>query len=112
MHFHPTYKILSARAEDADQQLATIKKKFAFFHERFKIDSTYGEYMLEGLDVFAHAFTLTKDGQTVAVVSKKFFAYSDTYGVEIIGNEDDIFILALVIILDQVIFDTNQQPTQ
>ena len=108
MHLHPTYVILSARPGDSERQLAVVKKKFAFFHQRFKIDSIYGEYTLEGLDVFAHSYKVTKNGITVASVSKKFFSMTDSYGVEISGEEDDVFILALVIVLDQVLFDNQQ----
>lgn len=107
MHLHPTFNLLSARSGDSDRQLAVVKKKFAFFHQRFTIDSVYGEYSLEGLDIFAHSFTLMKNGQTVAIVSKKYFSLSDTYGVEIAGNEDHAFILSLIIVLDQVIYDKH-----
>jgi uncharacterized protein YxjI len=104
-HLHATYNLLSARSNDSDRQLAVLKQKFAFLQKKFKIESIYGEYALEGLDIFAHAFTLTKNGRTAAIVSKKFFSLSDTYGVEIAGDEDQSFILALVIIIDQVLYD-------
>ena len=107
LHLHPTYNILSARSGESDRLLATLKKKFTWVHQKFNIDSVYGNYSLEGLDIFAHSFTLTKDGRTVAIVSKTFFSLSDTYGVEIVGNEDHPFILALVITLDQVLYDKN-----
>ena len=109
LHLHPTYLILSNRSGESDRQLATVKKKFAFLHQKFKIDSVYGEYALNSLDIFAHSFTLTRNGQTVAIVSKKFFSFSDSYGVEISGEEDHAFVLALVIVLDQVLYDKNQQ---
>ncbi|CAF2566724.1 unnamed protein product [Rotaria sp. Silwood2] len=105
LHLHPTFNILSARSDDSDRQLAVVKKKFAFLHQKFNIDSVYGPYSLEGLDIFAHAFTLVKNGRTAAIVSKKFFSLSDTYGVEIAGDEDQAFVLALVIVLDQVLYD-------
>ncbi|CAF4601359.1 unnamed protein product, partial [Rotaria socialis] len=105
LHLHPTFNILSARPNDSDRELAVVKKKFAFFHQKFNIESIYGNYSLEGLDIFAHSFTLAKNGQTVAIVSKTFFSLSDTYGVEIAGDEDHAFILALVIVLDQVLYD-------
>lgn len=105
LHLHSTFKILSARYEDSDRELAVVKQRFTLFHEKFNIDSVYGSYSLEGLDIFAHSFTLVKDGQVAAIVSKKFFSLSDTYGVEIAGNEDQAFILALVIVLDQVLYD-------
>jgi uncharacterized protein YxjI len=106
-HLHPTFNILSARDGESDRPLATLKKKFAFLHQKFNIDSIYGQYSLEGLDIFAHSFILTKDGYPVATVSKKFFSLSDSYGVEISGKEDHAFILALVIVLDQVIYDNR-----
>ena len=60
----------------------------------------------EGMDIASQSCTVTKDGQTVATVSIKFFAMSDTYGVEISGaDEDHAFILAIVIILDQLMFN-------
>jgi len=44
----------------------------------------------------------------VATISKKFFSLADTYGVEVAANEDQAFILALAIVIDQVI-DENEQ---
>jgi uncharacterized protein YxjI len=106
-HLHPTYNLLSARPNDSDRQLAVLKKKFTFLHQKFNIDSIYGQYSLEGLDIFAHSFTLTKNGRTVAIVNKKFFSLSDSYGVEIAGDEDQAFILALVIVVDQILYDKD-----
>lgn len=106
LHLHPTFHILSARQEDSDRQLAVIKKKFAFFQQKFHIDSVYGQYSIEG-DIFAHSFVLRKNGHVIATVSKQFFAFSDTYGVEISGTEDHAFILALIIVIDQTIHDKD-----
>jgi len=57
---------------------------------------------MKGLDIFDHAFTLmNKDGKTIAIVNKKFFSLSDTYGVEMIDSnnnkqqEDHTLIIAL-----------------
>jgi uncharacterized protein YxjI len=109
LHLHPTFNLLSARNGESDRQLAVLKKKFTFFHNKFNIDSIYGQYCLEGLDIFAHSFTLTKNGRVAANVSKKFFSFSDSYGVEIAGDEDQAFILALVIVLDQILYDDKNR---
>ncbi|CAF3182985.1 unnamed protein product [Rotaria sp. Silwood2] len=82
-HFHPTFNILSARDGDSDRQLAR-------------------------LDIFAHSFVLTKQGQVVVTISTALFSLADTYGVEIAANEDQTFILALVIVIDQVLYDENR----
>ncbi len=107
LHLHPTYNILSARAGDSDRELAVVKKKFTFLHQTFDINSINGQYSLEGLDILAHSFILTKNGKPVAIVSKKFFSWTDSYGVEISGYEDHVLILALVIVLDQVLYDNR-----
>ncbi len=109
LHLHPTYNILSARDDDSDRQLAVLKQKFAFPRANFDIDSAYSQYALEGLDPIAHTFTITKNGQAVAIVSRQFFSIVDTYGVEIVGDEDQAFILALVIILDEVLHGNVHQ---
>ncbi|WP_304943498.1 LURP-one-related family protein [Vallitalea guaymasensis] len=48
-----------------------------------------------------------KNGNIVATVSKEFFSFSDTYGVDVNDNEDYGFIIALVIVIDQIIHDNN-----
>lgn len=36
----------------------------------------------------------------VATVSKQWFAWTDTYGVEIASGEDDVLILASTVVID------------
>lgn len=106
-HFHANFKISSTRPYDFGQELAVAKKKFGFLHDRFKIHSVYGDYSLEGLDILSHSFALIKNGRKVASINKKYFAFSDTYDVEVDGNEDQPFVLALVIVVDQVLYDKH-----
>jgi len=105
-YFLDQFNILSACDGDSDRQVASIRQKFTFFKHCYKIYSIYGEYKMKGLDIFDHAFTLmNKDGKTIAIVNKKFFAMADTYGVEMIDSNNDKeqenhpFILALIIVL-------------
>ncbi|CAF1318570.1 unnamed protein product, partial [Rotaria sordida] len=50
LHLHTTYKILSARDGEVGRKLAVVKQKFAL-HEKWSINSVYGEYKLEALDL-------------------------------------------------------------
>ncbi|CAF3855903.1 unnamed protein product [Rotaria sp. Silwood1] len=105
-HLHPTYNILSARHGDFCRQLGVLKQQFELlFHKKFNIDSVYGQYCLESLDISAHSFILTKNGRIVATINKTYFSTSDTYGVEIAADEDQAFILAIVIVLDQILYN-------
>jgi len=83
-----------------------VKKEFTFFKPKFNIESVYGDFTLEG-DIFAHDFNIIKNGKPVAFVTKKWISLSDTYHVDISDEEDQPFILSLVIVLDQILYDDN-----
>lgn len=88
------------------KHLARIKKEFTFFKPRFVIESTMGNYTMEG-NILSHNFEIHKGDKTVATVNKKWFAFADTYGADIADDEDQPFMLALVIVIDQVLHDNN-----
>jgi uncharacterized protein YxjI len=85
---------------------AKVKKEFAFFSNRFDIDSNMGNFKIEG-DFFAHDFSIVKDGSIVAKVNKKWVDWGDTYEIDINEQQDYGFILALVIVIDQVLHDNK-----
>jgi len=41
----------------------------------------------------------------VASVSKQWLSFSDTYGVDTVGGENDAFIIVMVICIDQILHD-------
>lgn len=88
------------------QLYAVVKKEFSFFRPKFQIHGTHAQYRAEG-NVWAMDFNILREGRPVAQVSKRWFSWSDTYGVDISDEEDPVFILALVIVLDQVLHDNN-----
>jgi len=55
----------------------------------------------------AHDFSILKDSKVVATVDKKWLSFADTYMVEISDDEDQAFMLAMIIVIDQVIHDKN-----
>jgi uncharacterized protein YxjI len=108
-HVRPTYKIQSVLANGtSDRLLAVVKKNFRFLQNEFTIYSIYGPYSLKDLDIVAHSFILTKDGQTVAVINKKSVSMSDTYDVEITSDQNQVFIFALVIVIDRCLFNKDK----
>ena len=44
----------------------------------------------------------------VAVASKQFFSWTDTYGVDIENGEDDVLILASAVVIDMVLAASHQ----
>lgn len=101
--FLPEYYIYAG-----GQQVASVKKQLTFFTPKFMIDSVYGSYDIEG-DFFGYDFQITKDGRVVAVISKQWFSFSDTYGIDIEDGEDHAFLLTLAIVIDQVLHDEKRR---
>ena len=90
-----------------DEVTARVKKQFTLLKPRINIESQYGEFTIDG-SVFAYNFRVSKDGKVVADVSKEFLSFSDTYGVDVYDENVD-FILALVIVIDQIFHDNRNQ---
>ncbi len=51
-------------------------------------------------NIVDHEYTIERDGQQVAEVSKRWFRVRDTYGVEVAPGENDILILASTAVID------------
>jgi uncharacterized protein YxjI len=51
-------------------------------------------------NIVDHEYTIERDGQRVAEVSKRWFRVRDTYGVEITPGENDVLILATTAVID------------
>ncbi len=109
--FYIEQKLLKLFAEytlyQKGQPVATCKKRFSLFGSKFDIFSDFGNFSIEGAPM-NYNYAIFKDSRLVATVDKKFFSFSDTYGVDIADNEDFGFILSLVIVIDQVVHDDNK----
>src|SRR4051812_10969345 len=93
----PTYEI----ARDGNVVAQVKKHLFAFFHHRFTVDVP-GPDDLEAEGNFTdHEYTFRRHGETVATVSKQWFSWTDTYGVDIQPGEDDVLVLASAVVIDQ-----------
>ncbi len=96
LSFGPCFEI-SAQG----RELAVVKKHlFTFFKCQFSIDVP-GPDDLEATGSFLeHEYIFERGGQEVAKVSKKWFSFADSYGVEIKDGQDDVLILASAIVID------------
>jgi uncharacterized protein YxjI len=53
-----------------------------------------------GGDLFGHEFTIQRDGQTAATISKRWLSLTASYAVDVARGENDLLILATVLALD------------
>lgn len=92
----PTYEIYR------DGALAAVVKKqlFTFLNCKFTVDVP-GPDDLEAVgDFLDKEYTFNRGDTAVATVSKRWFSFSDTYGVDIADAEDDVLILASTAVID------------
>lgn len=94
----PTYEI-----HRNGQLAATVKKQlFTLFHCRFMVDVPGpNDYEAKG-DFLDREYNFERQGDTVAQVSKRWFTWTDTYGVDIREGEDDVLLLASTVVIDMV----------
>jgi len=98
MAWGPTYEI-----ESQGRLVAVVKKKFfTLLRCRFTVDVP-GPDDLEAQGSFLdHEYSFTRHDREVAQVSKRWFAWTDTYGVDIAEGEDEVLILATAVVIDMV----------
>ena len=81
------------------QEVLTIKKELSFLKPRYTIDAA-------GIDVHGNwwemNFQVLQHGEVVGQVSKEWFTWGDSYKVQILNEEMETIIIALVVAIDCV----------
>ena len=95
----PTYEITIDGKDVAEVR----RHLFTPFREQFTIDIHGGGDMEINGDLFSHEFTIGRDGQIVATISKRWLSMTASYAVDVAPGEDDVLILASVLALDLAI---------
>jgi uncharacterized protein YxjI len=92
----PTFQI-----DIGGERVAAIRKRrFTFMRERFTIDVDGPDDLEMSGDVFDHEFTITRQGQVVATISKRWMTTRDIYAVDIAPGQNDLLLLCSVLALD------------
>jgi uncharacterized protein YxjI len=94
----PTYEVYRGA------RLAAVVKKhlFTFFKCRFTVDVPGPDDPEAVGDFLNHEYQFQRGGRTIATVSKRWFSWSDTYGVDITPGEDDVLLVAATVVIDMV----------
>jgi uncharacterized protein YxjI len=92
----PTYEIYR------DGQLTAVIKKalFTFFHCTFTVDVPGPDDLTAEGNFTDHEYAISRGTRSVATVSKQWFAWTDSYGVDIEEGQDDVLILASTVVID------------
>lgn len=92
----PTYEIYRGGV-----QVAVVKKElFTLFHCTFTVDVPGPDDLVAEGDFTDHEYVFRRGESPVASVSKRWFTWIDTYGVEVNEGEDDVLMLASAVVVD------------
>lgn len=80
-------------------EVLTIKKEFSFFKARYTIDAAGIEVNGNWWDM---DFQVLRHGEIVGKVNKEWFTWGDSYKVQIVDEEMEGVIIALVVAIDCV----------
>jgi uncharacterized protein YxjI len=93
----PTYEIYRNGAV-----AAVVKKSlFTLFHCEFTVDVPGPDDLKAEGSFWEYEYSFSRHDRVVASVSKKFFSWTDTYGIDVARGEDDVLVIASAVVIDQ-----------
>ena len=96
LNWGPTYEICRE-----GRVAAVVKKKlFTFFKCAFTIDVPGPNDPVAEGDFLHHEYRFLRGDDVIGTVSKQWFSWTDTYGVDIAPGEDDVLLLASTVVID------------
>lgn len=105
LNWSPTYELWRG----ADLLAVVKRQQFSFIHHRFTVDVPGPDDLEAEGDFLDHEYTFTRGDRVVATVSKRWFSWTDTYGIEVADGEDTVLILASAVVVDMVCHGDNKQ---
>lgn len=74
-----------------------VRRVLNFFRKQYRIKGR--NWVVSG-DVPAHDYTIRKGSQTVAVVTKAWFTWGDSYEIDVTDDKDTVLALAVMLAVD------------
>jgi uncharacterized protein YxjI len=102
----PAYEIFHGD----DLQAVVRKDSFPSQHCRFAIDILGPDDLHAEGNLIDHEYTFTREGKPVGRVSKSWFARTNSYGIDVNGNEDELLLLAGAMVIDLCCRGDTQPP--
>ena len=84
------------------------KEHFTFFHCKFNVDGPGDEDYEATGDFFDHEYEIQRGSGVAAQVSKRWFTFTDSYGIDIADGEDPVLLLATAVVIDLVCHDAKK----
>lgn len=97
--------------DDAEgNEIAKIQKALISpFVDRWSVKVKTGEDLAVTGSILDHEYTIKQGRTAVASVSKKWFSFTDTYGVQVEAGQNDVLILAVAVAIDMMAHPDKQK---
>ncbi len=96
--FTPTYEIHVRGGTSAH-----VSMKLLTITDRLKIDVPGWDDLEARGDLFHHEYAIHRGGRRVAQISKAWIALTDSYGIEIDDDEDQLLLLCSAVVIDEIL---------
>ena len=91
--------------EHRGETVATVKKALVGLRERYTVDIEGGGDLHSKGNMVDHEYEVERDGRKIAEVSKRWFRVRDSYGIEVAAGENDAFLIAVTVCIDELAHD-------
>lgn len=103
MVFLPEYEIYTG-----DTLRAIIKKEFTLFTPRLDVQSSFGDFVIEG-NFFDMDFTIMCNNLMLGEIHKEWLTFGDSYCLSIVNPENAAFFTSLVIAIDNCLHNEHNK---
>jgi uncharacterized protein YxjI len=107
MSLIPTFIIM----DQDGQVIATLRRMISLLRPRFDIQGIFGNFQVNG-DFLAHDFSIEGGAGTLVSVHKKWVAWGDVYEIAIEDESHAAFWIAIVILIDDYLYNEKQQSSR
>lgn len=85
------------------------KEHFTFFHCKFEIDGPGNEDFEAKGNFTDHEYSIEGRDGLSATISKRWFTWTDSYGIEMDDDADAVLLLATAVVIDLICHDEEQR---
>ena len=104
MSWGPTYEVTQPGKENT----VITKELFTFFSCKFQVDGPGNQDYEASGDLMDHEYEISRFGTIVGRISKKWFSFNDSYGIEIDDREDQVLLICTAVVIDMVCHDSKK----
>ncbi len=92
---------------EAEEEIAIIKRSYGFFKPTFTIFFEDKELFIKG-SLYQHNFALANESDPLCSMSKKVFPTGDAYEIEVLSEKKPLLHLFLMIVIDQCLHERKK----